>query len=244
MWVHGNALWVLAMSVRYHRGGWETRWRDASVRAVPSGSNEGGSHSPVLTTKRCATSPPPPAVRTPLGAGRRVSVLDSARGSAGGSSCAAATAARPRSAGSRASGRRPRPEAACRAGRAPRDRPRPETWQAILGAVAGPAAPVPRGGHLVRLQGLGSQAAAPAAFADKRLGMLYEVDDVRDFMADRPKPWRPANSQPRPSTTPLSPSWSIVDQCCRGQPDRGQSSIACGVASRRATLSANPCPSS
>ncbi len=33
MWVHGNALWVLAMSVRYHRGGWETRWRDASGRS-------------------------------------------------------------------------------------------------------------------------------------------------------------------------------------------------------------------
>ncbi len=30
MWVPGNALWVRSVSVRYHRGGWETRWRDAS----------------------------------------------------------------------------------------------------------------------------------------------------------------------------------------------------------------------
>jgi integrase len=31
--VRGNTLWVRAMSVRYHRGGWETRWRDASGRS-------------------------------------------------------------------------------------------------------------------------------------------------------------------------------------------------------------------
>ena len=33
MWVPGNALWVRAMSVRHHRGGWEARWRDADGRS-------------------------------------------------------------------------------------------------------------------------------------------------------------------------------------------------------------------
>jgi hypothetical protein len=32
MWVHGDARRLGAMSVRNHRGGWETRWRDASGR--------------------------------------------------------------------------------------------------------------------------------------------------------------------------------------------------------------------
>lgn len=33
MWVRGNALWVLPVSVREHRGGWEARWRDADGRS-------------------------------------------------------------------------------------------------------------------------------------------------------------------------------------------------------------------
>ena len=34
MWVRGNALWVRAMSVRYHRGGWETGWEVGRIAAL------------------------------------------------------------------------------------------------------------------------------------------------------------------------------------------------------------------
>ena len=97
MWVRGNRLWVLAMSVRHHRGGWETRWRDASGR----------SRSKRFKSEEAARAyddavpqglPRPAPVRTPPGPDSASPATATRAGIplASTSACVGATAARPR----------------------------------------------------------------------------------------------------------------------------------------------------
>ena len=202
----GNALWVRALSVRYHRGGWETRWRDCirseplqalQIRGRGSRLRRGGARGLPRRSPRgyCAA------------AGRASTPTPRARGSAGGSSCAAATAAKPPSAGSRASGRRPKPGADSSSRSNVARSSTPPRRSAATGSDGWPAAaPTSR-----RAPGAATRSAAASGCCPlsptSALGHSRSTTSARSSPS-RPRPWRPANSQPRRSTTRWSRSSS------------------------------------
>ncbi len=206
MWVPGNALWVRSVSVRYHRGGWETRWRDASGQ---SRSKRFKSEDAARAYDEAVREVSPAARRADTCA-RRVGRLLLLHARGGPLAVRRAPQRRQpdlqawvhEPAGGGRSQAPPR-----RAGRTSARSSTPPRRSAATGSDGWPAAaPTSR-----RALGAATRSAAASGCCPlsptSALGHSRSMTSARSSPS-RPRPWRPANSQPRRSTTRWSRSSS------------------------------------